>query len=74
MMKMIHFSPAQKWEVFEKQWEANCAPASHLFIDDQSVSTELHRIKKTAQEREPFDNTKLSGGQVLVSLRLWAGP
>jgi len=25
----------KKWEVFEKQWEADCAPASHIFIDNQ---------------------------------------
>jgi hypothetical protein len=44
MMKNIHFSPAQFWEAgaqkcagFEKLWEANFSPASHLFIDDQSV-------------------------------------
>jgi hypothetical protein len=28
-------SGAQKWEVFAQFWEAECAPASHLFIDYQ---------------------------------------
>jgi hypothetical protein len=43
MMKNIHFSPAQFWEAgaqrcagFAQFWEAECTPASHLFIDDQS--------------------------------------
>jgi hypothetical protein len=26
---------AQKCAGFEKQWEADCAPASHIFIDNQ---------------------------------------
>jgi hypothetical protein len=25
----------KKWEAFGKQWEAKCAPASHLFIENQ---------------------------------------
>jgi len=28
---------AQKCAVFEKQWEANFAPTSHIFIDNQLV-------------------------------------
>lgn len=37
---------AQKWEVFGKFWEANCTAASHFFIDNQWISSELRTKKK----------------------------
>ena len=43
---------AQKWEVFGKFWEANCAAASHLFIDNQWISSDLPAGRQDCAQRK----------------------
>jgi len=39
----------KKWEVFAQFCEADCAPASHLFIENQLVGVKWGKKEKSAQ-------------------------
>jgi hypothetical protein len=52
---------AQKCAVFEKQWEADCAPASHIFIDNQRTKYEMGKRKKMPKMRNQLFEAAQSG-------------